>query len=127
MQQRLHLTSPPTTASGGQGRGGQTAPAGSRPARLTTRPVLRADHEDAPDTAAAGLVDEDRALVHERRLHGFAQNLDDAAVPGDEPEACQPRLLELDAAGDARVVNDGPTGKRLEATSSDLHAQHAVM
>ena len=32
-------------------------------------------------------------------------------MPGDEPEACQPLLPELDAAGDALVVNDGPTAR----------------
>ena len=89
------------------------------PGRVSARPlddqaVLGANDVEPADVAAADrVVDEDGTPVHERRLHGFAQDLDDAAVSGDEPEALSATgFRNLMRLGDALVVKEAPTARR---------------
>ena len=89
-----HVTSPITTAAAGQGRVGQVslfglsltschAPVRSLAGALDDQAVVGADDVDGSGAPPpAGVVDENRAAVDERRLHGFAEDLDDAATGG---------------------------------------------
>ena len=79
------------------------------------------DAADAP--AVAGEVDEDRAAVDEGRLHRLAADLYHPAVAGDEPVAGEPRPAELDAPGDAFLLDDGPVvGGRGQLGDADVVA-----
>ena len=113
------MTSPITGASAGQGWVGQVPlvgvvadelpRAGPVPAgALDDQAVVGTDDEEAADASTpADLVDQDRAAVDESRLHRFAENLDDAALRGDEAVAGQPGSPKFDAAGHPLVVDDG--------------------
>ena len=112
------MTSPITGASAGQGTVGHAClfrvVADELPGAgavfagaLDDEAALGPHDEDAADAPSlAGLVDEDRAAVDERRLHVLTQDLDDAALAGGEAVAGEPPAPELHSTSAAGVLKE---------------------